>query len=298
MKRSLYKGLNWFVSLSIIFFLLWRIYLEWEQLDGEVSLDIDWSYLILSESVLLLLAFYQTFIWQQMVSTWSSELSLSKAFRIFTLSNLGRYIPGKIWHLLGVAYMSEKENLCGIRASMTAMMGFILSVISGCLFAFILLAQNPLAGDKLNLWYGVGAVFFLLLLINPYAIDKISALISKYSGRSFESLDFGYGLLIKFFLHYLLFWILYGIAFIAFVKSFYPIDIVANYSIAAIYPLSFILGYLAFFAPGGLGVREGVITYLLAFYMPFPVAGIVAVSSRIWLTSVELISVAIALKIK
>jgi len=48
-----------------------------------------------------------------------------------------------------------------------------------------------------------------------------------------------------------------------------------------------IIGLFAFFVPAGLGVREGVMVFMLSFLMPPAMAGIIALSSRIWLTFAE-----------
>jgi len=61
--------------------------------------------------------------------------------------------------------------------------------------------------------------------------------------------------------------------------------------------LAYQLGYLAFFAPGGIGVRELVITVILTPYLGSITAGI-AVAARIWNMVVEIIAATIAWFIK
>jgi uncharacterized membrane protein YbhN (UPF0104 family) len=48
------------------------------------------------------------------------------------------------------------------------------------------------------------------------------------------------------------------------------------------------LGLIAIFAPSGLGVREGALVYLLSFMMVTPVAVIISVLTRIWMTLIEI----------
>jgi uncharacterized membrane protein YbhN (UPF0104 family) len=45
---------------------------------------------------------------------------------------------------------------------------------------------------------------------------------------------------------------------------------------------------IAIFAPSGLGVREGALVYLLSLMMATPVAVIIAVLTRIWMTLIEI----------
>jgi uncharacterized membrane protein YbhN (UPF0104 family) len=47
------------------------------------------------------------------------------------------------------------------------------------------------------------------------------------------------------------------------------------------------LGLIAVFAPAGLGVREGTLVYLLTYIVPAPIAVILSVATRLWMTLVE-----------
>jgi uncharacterized membrane protein YbhN (UPF0104 family) len=52
--------------------------------------------------------------------------------------------------------------------------------------------------------------------------------------------------------------------------------------------ISSTLGLIAIFAPSGLGVREGALVYLLSSIMPTPVAVIISILTRIWMTLIEI----------
>jgi uncharacterized membrane protein YbhN (UPF0104 family) len=52
--------------------------------------------------------------------------------------------------------------------------------------------------------------------------------------------------------------------------------------------ISSTLGLIALFAPSGLGVREGALVYILSFMMAPPVAVILSVLTRIWMTLIEI----------
>jgi len=45
---------------------------------------------------------------------------------------------------------------------------------------------------------------------------------------------------------------------------------------------------MAIFAPSGLGVREGALVYLLSFVMATPIAVIISILTRIWMTLIEI----------
>jgi uncharacterized membrane protein YbhN (UPF0104 family) len=62
------------------------------------------------------------------------------------------------------------------------------------------------------------------------------------------------------------------------------------WEIVATFGAAYLIGFLALFAPGGLGVREGIITLLLASYLPGGLPAAVAVAARLWTTAIELVS--------
>jgi uncharacterized membrane protein YbhN (UPF0104 family) len=59
--------------------------------------------------------------------------------------------------------------------------------------------------------------------------------------------------------------------------------------------MSYLLGYLSFFVPAGLGVREGSLMLLLPAEMTEAVRATVSIGFRIWSIFVELIHTLIAL---
>jgi hypothetical protein len=63
---------------------------------------------------------------------------------------------------------------------------------------------------------------------------------------------------------------------------------------AGIFAGAWVLGFLSFLAPGGLGVREGILVYLLGFHLPSHVAIVVTLLSRLWVTAAELMGTALA----
>jgi hypothetical protein len=69
-------------------------------------------------------------------------------------------------------------------------------------------------------------------------------------------------------------------------------------AVAASFPVAWIVGLVAVAAPGGLGVREGVLAALLSGVLPGGMAVVVALASRVWLTGVELLCAAVAWRLR
>ena len=92
-------------------------------------------------------------------------------------------------------------------------------------------------------------------------------------------------------------WVLYGLSFWLFMISILPDAHVPIVAAVGAFVNGYIIGYVALFSPGGFGVRELIVTLLLGPYIGAAAAG-VAVASRIWNLSVEVLALVIAWRIK
>jgi uncharacterized membrane protein YbhN (UPF0104 family) len=81
-------------------------------------------------------------------------------------------------------------------------------------------------------------------------------------------------------------WMIQGVAFRILMASFgVEMGWVQGLSV---FPAAYLMGYIAFFAPAGLGVREGSLIFFLTPHAG-PMAPVLAVLARLWTTVVELV---------
>ncbi len=95
--------------------------------------------------------------------------------------------------------------------------------------------------------------------------------------------------------YYIVFWVLFGIVFIGFVCSVFPVGyehwVVVGSSVA----MAFCIGFIIVFVPGGIGVRESALYVMLNTLLPGSASLIVAIGSRLWVMLGEVISLGMAL---
>jgi glycosyltransferase 2 family protein len=86
-------------------------------------------------------------------------------------------------------------------------------------------------------------------------------------------------------------WLLYGIAFALFAHGVSPRATGNASSYIAVYTGSYLAGYLALFAPGGVGVREAVLVLAMPRFglASAADAAVIAITSRLWLTILEIL---------
>lgn len=86
-----------------------------------------------------------------------------------------------------------------------------------------------------------------------------------------------------------LLWICQGGAFFLLVRSFTPVPWADAGVLTACFAFAWIVGFLSFLTPGGLGIREGLLGMLLANYLPTSQATLVALLCRLWMLSAEIL---------
>ena len=93
-------------------------------------------------------------------------------------------------------------------------------------------------------------------------------------------------------------WIAQIIGYYFLIDSIMPIPFYRIFSLAAAYTLSWMAGFIVVIAPGGLGVREGMMSILLSPILPAPLAIAISFIARVWITVFEIITFFIGLIVK
>jgi hypothetical protein len=304
-KPSLLKKLTALLVILVIFFFLGRsLYHNLGEL-GTQSWSIKPIPLILSFFLLVLNLAVSAFVWKEILSLFGTGLPLNQSFKIMSLSALGKYLPGKIWLYLSQVYLSGKADISK----------------RVCIFSLLLLfAAYNLAGllvfiASLFLWRKfspvyIGILFLAVSLIfsvifSPRILNGLIAALTRLFGKlknkfpqgeiTFRA---GTSKVLEIILILLMDWLIFGVAVYLLVNSFYHIELSQTVILCGIFAISSILGILSFFVPAGLGVREGVQSYLLAMFIPVSAAILISLVMRVWMTLGELVCFAVAWKIK
>jgi uncharacterized membrane protein YbhN (UPF0104 family) len=144
--------------------------------------------------------------------------------------------------------------------------------------------------DSVNL-YGL-SVLILFLVLNLFIFTPLlhritGKLLTRLLKRDIRFPRLSFNRLLQ-----IIFW--YGLNWGTWCISFYflagsLVEGPIPFNIAFAFGLAGSIGIMAVFAPGGLGVREGILTgYLTLAGLELPVATTIAVTSRLWFLSGEL----------
>ncbi len=294
-RRALTVG---FVVLALGFVVL-TVIRNWEQVEAH-QWTIDWPQLVLSTVGLVFVLGLAVAVWRRVLGCLESgQAGWMTLARIWFLSSLGRYTPGKIWQFVAAATLARRAGLAPVvvLTSLVVYMGFGL-LSAGVVSAATLPFQIP--GLSLPPWAPlVAAAAVAIGLCHPAVIRGALRLVPRWLHREVMSWSGTWGDGIVIVTASLVYWSLYGAVFYLFLDAVVGVPLEALPVLVGINALSFLVGYLFFIAPAGLGARELIITVLLASVVGGAgIAGAVAVLSRLWVIAAELLGAGLALAVR
>jgi len=284
-----------FVALALGFVAL-TVVRNWEQVEAH-QWTINWPQLVLSTVGLVFVLGFAVAVWRRVLGCLESgQAGWMTLARIWFLSSLGRYTPGKIWQFVAAATLARRAGLAPVvvLTSLVVYMGFGLlsaGVVSAATLPFSMLELTLPGWTPI-----VGAAAIAIGLCHPAVIQGALRLVPRWLHREVITWNGTWVDGIVIVGASLVYWSLYGGVFYLFLDAVVGVPLEALPVLVGINALSFLVGYLFFIAPAGLGARELVITVLLASVVGGAgIAGAVAVLSRLWVIAAELLGAGLAL---
>ena len=104
-----WRAVQWIVGVVVIGLAIRSLVRNWSELRHQ-TIVLEFRPLHLVGSLVLVWVVYALLIaaWRQMLTGWGQRLDPWGAARIWTVSNLGKYVPGKVWALAGMAFMAQR----------------------------------------------------------------------------------------------------------------------------------------------------------------------------------------------
>ncbi len=208
------------------------------------------------------------------------------ALWIYFVSGLGRYIPGRLWQIAGMALMAQRAGISAVAATAASLIAQLAFITTGLLYLALVL---PAWGGLMPVLLAVVA---LAITVGSFAARHWIASRVKRLKPAVDMLDrVKPGVAFGWWIGYAISWILLGGAFVLFVTAFVGLDVMQQKHVAGAVAAAYLGGLLAFFSIAGLGVREAVMGTLLLSVMQPPAAVVVSVASRLWFTVGEILPI-------
>jgi glycosyltransferase 2 family protein len=290
-QRRLWRVLQFVAGALLVGLAVRSIAINWHDLRSQ---PIDWQLSAgwIAASVLVVFTAYAVLIeaWRRVVLSMGERLAFGTAARIWFLASLGKYVPGKVWAVAGAAVLAQRAGVDPSVAVAGALVLQALALASGAA-AVALTAREAFQAVgpgvvPLAIVVIVVSIAGIAALASQPVLDRINRLLPSSLPRlrairpGILALAFGANFLA---------WSAYGVALLFLARGLLPGVSLSLAQAIGVFTCSYLVGFIALFAPGGLGPRESVFLLMLAGEIGLKPAAGLALASRLLLTGTEVL---------
>jgi glycosyltransferase 2 family protein len=285
MNMKLGKNIKVTLSIILVTFFVWFFLVEFKENWASfrtLQLEINWAYLVLGVFAMIANYLCTTLGWHIGIKglNGEKELSFDESVSLVNISQLGKYIPGKIWSYVVQIYWLSSKGFPKASVLYLNILATLLSVLVslalGCIMLAMLPAWHDFTGRLIPLVISI--IVANLTLFSRSFLIHAAGLFSRITGKEILFYPLSSYRILSMELTYItgaFFWVLAG-CFISLGIGF-NLENMRILFISSAMLLGDVIGFLILLAPGGLGVREGTMYWILKgdgviqFALIFPV---------------------------
>lgn len=291
------KPIKWALCALTVFCVAWALAknlrgFEWR------SLHPNYVFILAAGFSIVCVTFSQIAAYRLLLEAYASRLRWRDAATLSWVPGLAKYVPGKVLAIGSTVVLLRRFQVSAAIALSVALMGDALAVLTG------LIAGAPMLVTSEARHYLRGGLIWCILLIVAGLICLFPPVFAKLVNIALRRLK-RQPLTVIPSLHFYVLpvlagfaqWLFWGIALWCAARSVANISIQQIPTFIVIAALSNTIAYLAFFTPGGLGMREIFLFLGLDPLIGHANAAIIVVGLRIVQTIVEIVLCGIGLLI-
>ncbi|MGB9881151.1 MAG: hypothetical protein ACPLRM_10345, partial [Anaerolineae bacterium] len=222
--------------------------------------------------------------WSLILSGLGQELALRTNIKIHLSANIVKYLPGYGWQIFGKAYLCNRQGIPGEPIGIGLALEFFNIILTGLWVIVLTLPGTLLQAWRLawmSPWRLPGMVLLTILLVAEP--QWLKGVLQYFSARRKHGYQFRIAQkpLLLMLVLMILTWFLLGLTLYLLTIALYPVAFTELPSLTFAWVTSSIFSLVVIFVPTGLGVREGMLAFLLGFHLPMALAAIIAILARV-----------------
>ena len=256
---------------------------------------VDWGmvrvnvpYLVLSVALLFVTFGITAVLWSRnLVEFGERRVGVAEGAAVLLIANLGRYVPGKILALAGVAVLARRRGISGVRATAAAVTAQMVNLLGAAAVGGWVAVWSAGLSEAWQIAIGVGMVAALAGFLYFGGAGALVRWVLRRGGHGDDLPHPSGRSLLRLLPGYMINWLVLGTAFTCLGRGL-GMNIGFGIGITA-FAAAYFAGYLAFFTPAGLGVRESSLVGLLTPILGLEASVILSGLQRVWITAAELL---------
>jgi glycosyltransferase 2 family protein len=223
--------------------------------------------------------FFNLMVWREIIADLGSRLSVAEAWRIFFIGNVSKYVPGSIWPVLVQAELGADRGIPRSRSAVSVLISYTVMTCSGAVVAAITLPLAT-AGSVAQYFWILFVVPVGIVMLSPPVLNRLLGLVLRVSRQPALEKGISYRGLGRTMGWALAAWATNGLMIYVLMRQLAGDRQGTLLVSVGAYSLSWTVGFLAIFAPAGLGVREAVMIAVLHSQATATIALTVALVQR------------------
>ena len=279
------------LSLQALLFSVCGIYLfiSLQSVSGTLaSLHINYVWLAAAWGLTLLAVLLGAMAWWLILLSLGQNVSWSQSAYTHLFSNLAKYLPGYAWQLMGKAYLTQRLGVSARLVGLGMTIEFAQLILVGLGVAVGLVPDgwlmqwlDPGLSSHLHL---VKAIALVGVVMAIFSVSPFFSVLWRQSEASWNTAHF----LLAALLSILASWLIFGFSFWLLGSALSPLPWGDVPLFMFALTVSVIIGLVVIFAPGGIGVRESLLVFILGPTISPPMAVLVATLTRVIVALSEL----------
>ncbi len=255
---------------------------------------INFYYIIASIFVMTIAFLMDTCIWQLCINNYlHKKLNFCESMALYNTSAMLKYMPGKIWtYAAQIALMSSKGISKAVVLYINMICFICLTFVSAMYTSYYYLFCLHITPWEISILIFILliALDFIFIIWNTSIINYLIIPINRIFKMEIQPIKMRKFIFVYVQLLYIFAYIPLGVGTYFLAKGIcMDIPFSNIFAIIAAISVSSILGYIAFFSPGGLGVREGAMLVMLKQFSNIETALILPIAMRLIYIIIELL---------
>jgi uncharacterized membrane protein YbhN (UPF0104 family) len=296
-KNLFFKVMRWVLVVAVIGFLSYQIYLLATQISLHSLISSVDIYLLGSSLALTFVALMVSgIIWHYLLRSCGADISFRDSLGSFIFSHLGRYIPGKIWTILGRVVLTSQQGVPKSVSAQCAAIEVMIGIVSGISLSMLVLPSiEGFEGYTIGVFSLVAIA--LIIFLQPKIFGGSLNFGLRLFGRDPIEITYRFQHLLWALAMHISAWLIFGTGFYLLVLSIDPASTLTPLYATGAFAGAWVVGYLSFLTPAGIGVREAALIGVLLLWMPQEIAILSAIASRLLTVIADFLAVLLATSI-
>ncbi|MAP62557.1 MAG: hypothetical protein CMH34_02165 [Microbacterium sp.] len=240
--------------------LAWALVATWDEVLAALK-QLTWAAVLVAFFSCVVALGLNAMSWRAVMHAVGLRAHVSEAFRVFFLSQVGKYVPGSIWPVVAQAEFARDHGVSRARAMTGSIVAMIVGVVtSGIIGAVGLVLSVP--GAVGQYWWALVVAVLLACLLFPAVLDRLVSMAFRLTRRPDAPVRIGARPLLASAAWSAAMWLVLGVQAWVLLREMAP---GTTFVLAAgAFAFAWLVGFLVVIAPAGVGAREAALILALS----------------------------------